>query len=268
MSRPSEYYRLQHEKAQMYPQPSMRQRNVSPKARRADPFVQNSKDDDDESKYLEYFKGVGRTLVINLERNPGRFGSLCRRMGPWSIYLHRFIGTDGAASGLRSYWQQQSLLLPENAGQMGDGQCGCYDSHMRVWREIASGRHTTLVLEDDADVAYSADLLTHVNKAIVDMEMLDPEWDILYIGYNESAHVRRVGMSSVGYLPSKEPYWLGTWAYILTPRGAGRLLLGATPVVAPVDVYMSDAARRGMVRAYVACPLKILTVEAASNTRA
>jgi len=258
MKKSALYYRLKHEEAQMYPQSTPRQRNITPKARRPDPIQ-------DESKILPYFDGVKQTLIINLEEHhSGRFHSMMSRMGPWAVHARRFPGTDGRGAALRAYWASRGIL--QNA-LLNNGQCGCYDSHMRAWQEIARSDRTTLVLEDDADLAYSADLLQHVNAALRDVSTLDPNWDLLYIGYDQAAKVRRVDRQSVGLMPNKEPFWMGGWAYILRPEGAQRLVLGATPVRDAVDAYMSKAARRGLIHAYAACPLRILVVDATSLTR-
>ena len=117
-------------------------------------------------------------------------------------------------------------------------------SHAEVWsRVLDSGVELAMVLEDDADI--TPDLLGRLDAVLA---QLPPpgEWDVWILGcLTVNAHAPAAGLAP-GIHEVSEFY--GTQAYIVTRRGAQRLLSNAFPMEVQVDAFMAQAAMLGIVR--------------------
>ena len=125
------------------------------------------------------------------------------------------------------------------------GAVGCSLSHFKVWEDLlASDKAATLVFEDDATIPF--DLKVRLEKVLAS---LPPDWDVLQLQRT------RYGGNVTGCKPLKEeaPWQLctslmGTHAYIVSRRGATRLLEKAYPIELHVDAYMAYLARLEKIR--------------------
>jgi GR25 family glycosyltransferase involved in LPS biosynthesis len=120
------------------------------------------------------------------------------------------------------------------------GMVGCYLSHLALWQRVADERlPLAVVMEDDANV--QPGLAASVDALLARLPNGD-DWDVLLLGYahppTEAPSGRFPGFGDVSY-------WHGTIAYVVTARGAARLLAYATPVQFQVDGYMAFMAKLG-----------------------
>lgn len=124
------------------------------------------------------------------------------------------------------------------------GMAGLYISHVEAWKRVlASGVELAIVLEDDAEI--TADLLPRLDAV---MAQLPPpeEWDVWILGcLTVNAHAHAPGLAA-GIHEVSEYY--GTQAYVVTRRGAARLLAAAYPMAVQVDAFMAQASMLGIIR--------------------
>ena len=97
------------------------------------------------------------------------------------------------------------------------GEVGCSLSHILVWQQVARKDHPVLVLEDDATPVEP--LIEDLPLLFEDLDHID--FDLCYLGQRNTPGPRWLLGRHV-HLVNYHPVW--TLAYLLTPRGAGRLL--------------------------------------------
>ena len=105
-------------------------------------------------------------------------------------------------------WSRRAMTL---------GEVGCSLSHVLLWAEIAGGETPVLILEDDARPV--PELMLEFPGLMDDLAHID--WDVCWLAHrNDEGPKPLVGrlIHAVDY----HPVW--TLAYMVTPRGAERLL--------------------------------------------
>ena len=128
------------------------------------------------------------------------------------------------------------------------GEIGCYASHLEAWRRLVdSGRAAAAVFEDDIEADGD---LPAVLEAI---ERIDVPWDMVKLVGRRRELVRGraslvAGRDLVGYrrVPSL------TAAYVVTRRGAEKLLARRQPFGRPIDVDL---------RHWWECDLRVLGID-------
>jgi glycosyl transferase family 25 len=126
------------------------------------------------------------------------------------------------------------------------GAVGCSLSHFRVWEDcVASNKPAVVVFEDD--VILPRDLTHRLDTVLA---AAPAEWDVIQLqltAYND-------GITGCAADASLTQPWqkcmslMGTYAYIVSRRGAERLLKRAYPIELHVDAYMAYMARLGHIR--------------------
>lgn len=184
------------------------------------------------------------TYLINLARDADRLAPMARQLDalglPWQR-VEAVYGRDLDA-------EQRRVLYDAGANQrlyhqpLVDGEIGCYTSHLRVWQRLLDDGHPmALVLEDDVDLLPG---LPAVLQALQQPEHRRaqgaPNWDMVkLIGRAQEAAAARwplgaaaPGQALIRYrrVPSL------TGAYVVSARGAQRLLAHRQPFFRPIDV--------------------------------
>lgn len=124
------------------------------------------------------------------------------------------------------------------------GMAGLYISHVEVWKAVvASGAPLAIVLEDDAEIP--ADF--QERWAAVMAQLPPPtEWDVYILGcLSVGGHHPGPGLHPAIHEVAE---YFGTQAYVVTARGAQRLLRVAYPMAVQVDAFMAQASTLGLVR--------------------
>ncbi len=121
------------------------------------------------------------------------------------------------------YWQRE--LQP--------GEIGCTLSHVACWRDGREQPGPFVVLEDD--VAMSADFGRQVSRLIAQLESLDSDWGLLYLGRTKMGHDERVDDMFL-----RPGFSYSSYAYVTTPAAAGQLLeCNLDQAVVPVDEFLT-----------------------------
>lgn len=172
--------------------------------------------------------------VINLASQPQRWAHAQSQFQALGLQALRHEAVAGdrlqAAEGAGLY--SPELNRRQYHKPLRPGEIGCYASHMALWRRLAaSGERMMAIFEDD--VALDPALPEVLDRVAA----LDLPWDVikLYGRTHEQVHQRLPcgpGLSLVRYqrVPSH------TCAYLLSRRGAHKLLATRRPFGRPVDI--------------------------------
>lgn len=113
------------------------------------------------------------------------------------------------------------------------GSLACALSHYFIYQQCASAQKPYLIFEDDAILQSNFDQqLTGILNSISD------DYDILYLGYNE---IPGFGKDKISEFISKPKGLItGLYGYILSNRGAQKLLDNIFPLNKQIDSSISD----------------------------
>lgn len=138
------------------------------------------------------------------------------------------------------------------------GHLGCTLSHLSVIYNI---KKPTIILEDDVDIQLDFDKkLPQTVKALYE---LDPEWDILLLGwcclYTDSAHCIKHDQEAIrkGGLV-KMHYWIGGWSYMIrSVTVAQKIIKHFSPIFSHIDLGLADLVSEKKLNVYGCMPTLI-----------
>ena len=215
----------------------------------------------------EHHDAIQRIYVINLDREPNRWGQMNRELGrlrdrdgkPLAAISRRFSAVDARFNkGLPSreliqphYSLADQLFVQPNSQLEGsvDAQARSIEmtpqevavalSHIEVWKLIAeNAQEYTLVLEDD--VYFRRGFARSLDDAWAELMQRSrgvAPVDVLYLSYKEAKHeAPRQLFSELLFRPVTGLWQLS--GYVLSKNGAQKLL-GLLPVRGPVDLWLN-----------------------------
>jgi glycosyl transferase family 25 len=124
------------------------------------------------------------------------------------------------------------------------GAVGCSLSHFKAWQKLVdSGAPAMIIFEDDIEIP--ADFRERLSNV---MATLPPEWDMVTFHMMQF----RNGLNACKPVGDGTDWWscrsqMGAHAYMLSRRGAEKLLARAYPIELHVDAYMAYMARLGLI---------------------
>ncbi len=185
-------------------------------------------------------------FVIHLDHRVDRRQSMLEQLARVGLAAEFFPAVDGRAI--------HRAAMPElcEAGELSDGEVGCYLSHLGVWRQIAArGIDRALVLEDDA-------LLSPALPAMLDQLTPDQLRDIDVVRLSSLMRQRGKPLWPLAegrslLLPVKSPS--GLQGYVVTARGARRLVDAFSVPRMAVDTAVDGAWQHGLNVVMVAPPV-------------
>ncbi len=170
------------------------------------------------------------SIIVHLARNRARRAQMSRWLKRYDFTRVKWIdAVDGKQLAPEPPWRINALpsahpwpgwIDPYARRAMTLGEVGCSLSHVLAWRYVARAEYPALVLEDDA--APVEPLIEDLPLLFEDLHHID--FDLCYLGQRNSAGPKWLLGRHV-HLVDYHPVW--TLAYLLSPRGARRLL--ATP---------------------------------------
>ena len=162
-----------------------------------------------------------RVFVINLDRASERMQRMSARL--LGLNFERLSAVDGRRSD-----------LPQAPG-MQAGEVGCLLSHRKAWAAmLGAGDPFVCVLEDDAEL--SPDFAEYVREA----DWLPADFDVIKLdtGFDRVFLERDTLPARSRVLHRLRSEHMGAAAYIVSERGAKRLLAATEGLSEPVDVTM------------------------------
>ena len=175
-----------------------------------------------------------QTIVINLPSDDARWVDVRRqfyRAGLRPIYHEATDGSELTAHEIDSLYSAE-LNRSQYHRPLSVGEIGCYASHLALWKQfLDSGHGAIAIFEDDIDIDPDlAYVLDAIRRAPIEGDL------IKLIGRRREKLLERMplmpGRDLVRYrrVPSL------TGAYVLTRRGAQKLVAHRQPFGRPVDV--------------------------------
>lgn len=122
---------------------------------------------------------------------------------------------------------RQSHMLLSNMQMV-----GCYLSHQQVWRTI---NQTSVVLEEDA--VLDSDFDAQLDLVLDTIDMFDIIMLSERVWHVASGRYHKVNEHL--FTCSEHCMWSGTRGYVVTPRGARKLLSAGEPLVTQIDSFIS-----------------------------
>ena len=188
-------------------------------------------------------------LVISLDRRPDRWAAFQQRAQAANMKnVQRLSAVDAKTFDAQNY-PGISLLTAHNIKNKTrrahheidrPGAVGCSLSHFKAWEHLQnSSAPAIIVFEDDSMVPL--DFNRRLRKALAE---LPSEWDMVTFFNTQYAG----GLSGCTPISTEQPWssctsLMGAHAYMLSRRGASRLLSRAFPIEMHVDAYMAFMAR-------------------------
>ena len=178
--------------------------------------------------------------------------------------LYVLPGTDGHS---RSLDELRHMCHVTNFG-LKHGEIGCFDSHTRaLQRVVKENWPMAIIAEDDVNFTGSLQQNAYLAQLLKECHDRKKEFDILYLSwFRPDSPLNKLRTVT----PHTRRQWTfcQLWAYVVTARGAQKLLNSRhmKHAQAAVDVAYFHAATNGDVNSLVAYPPLCLTVGASSDT--
>lgn len=163
------------------------------------------------------------------------------------------------------------FVNPGLTQKMSPGERGCAHSHLRLWRVAADRSLPTLVFEDDVQMVFdrSNHKLGQSNGNVFSerlaqtLDLAPVDYDVIYLGWSgwRGGNYRSGKKDPTDDAPwNKDPkkflrkaeYVWTTVGYVISQKGAKKLLAAARPLNQPVDNFMAWEASQGRLNAFVA----------------
>ncbi|KAJ1972525.1 hypothetical protein H4R35_004625 [Dimargaris xerosporica] len=185
---------------------------------------------------------VDHVYVINLKSRTDRKDLMSILMQYAGLDVEFFPGTTPDTLGFVPGEKQRPKSLTK-------GQLACWRSHMNVYRDVmVQGYRHALILEDDVDLEIDTkDLLAEM------IPRLPKDWDLFYAGFCGSVN----NNDQVDELnpPLLRFYNTGcTHGYVVSLRGARRLLYLLQKPTGPIDLMILSLAHHNMTQVYATNP--------------
>lgn len=187
-----------------------------------------------------------KSHVINLKSNTKKLERVQKSLNAISIFPERFdavygkdldpLYIDKITYPSVQYTMKNGRYIDSNIETL--GAIGCYLSHVKLWEALAnSNNEMLLILEDDAITNnFSAFQINQFLNKIIEN---DPDWDVIFLGYAKPFPSSNADIPVTDSVYKINDITFQTHAYLLSKKGALKLLSNAFPIVDQVDSYMS-----------------------------
>ena len=213
---------------------------------------------------LRSLKHRPRARFMNLDRATDRRQAMARLALVHGVELERVSAVDGAlnpgaltGAEVATHWSDDARILNAQFDQSSRGDLqgavalspserGCAATHVALWRRAALDDTPVAILEDD--VVFAPHFASRFHDALNDVP---DDFDLLLLGYwspKSEFDLHQAPVSLLHRFLCLDYFW-GLHAYILSPRGAKKLLTNL-PVDAPADVFVAKLVNDGSLVTY------------------
>jgi GR25 family glycosyltransferase involved in LPS biosynthesis len=193
---------------------------------------------------------VPPAICISLDRRPDRWNHIKASADAAGLPLERLVAVDAKtfdavhhpAVSVGTAHNIQEGVRRSHYEIDAAGAIGCSLSHFAAWRRITDEKLDAMIIFED-DVEIPVDIKERLEYV---MANLPPNWDMVTF-YMTQFRGGRAACKPVG---NGSEWWscrsqMGAHAYMLSRRGAEKLLTRAYPIELHVDAYMAYMARLG-----------------------
>ncbi|XP_031682075.1 procollagen galactosyltransferase 2 [Oncorhynchus kisutch] len=200
------------------------------------------------SKYVSLFPkqrdlmGFDEVYLINLRRRQDRRDRMLYSLNELEIDVKVVDAIDGGALNSSDIKILGVDILPGyydpfSRRTLTKGEVGCFLSHYYIWKEMVDQQmDKALIFEDD--VRFQANFKRRVIRLMEEVEMVELDWDIIYLGRKQVKPGDEEVVENVRNLVVADySYW--TLSYAISLQGAQKLL-NAEPLskMLPVDEFL------------------------------
>lgn len=199
-------------------------------------------------------------FIINLMDSSDRrefMKTQCENLGVSPVFIDAVYGKDLTNSDIEKHYNQKEakqlfgrdLLL---------GEIGCALSHKKVYQKIADENIPyAVILEDDALIKNG---FIEVIKLTLDS---DVNWELVLLGHHKNAFKgicsplsvwEKAYLDSVYTLNRLADFGFGTYGYIISNKGANKLLSDIKNISRPIDHYTCDS---NIINVYAIFPIVV-----------
>ncbi|KOX78466.1 Glycosyltransferase 25 family member [Melipona quadrifasciata] len=185
---------------------------------------------------------VDKVYMINLLRRPEKRNRMNKIFKELGISTRTIDAIDGSKLSPADLKIMQMEIMPEYVDPyhnrpMTMGEVGCFLSHYIVWNKMVENNFSNIIVLED-DVRFEPFFNQKVNYILKELEDLQLEWDLIYLGRKKLTNNTEPSINGSKYLvQASYSYW--TIGYILSASGAKKLI-DAMPLkrLIPVDEYL------------------------------
>ena len=189
-------------------------------------------------------------VVINLDRQTERWACIAPQFAPLGLAVSRLPAIDGnrLSAGAVGRLYSSGLNQAQYHKPLRPGEIGCYASHIAAWqRLLASAEQRLAVFEDDVDVDSSLpQVLDAIDRTTVPYDL------VKLVGRPREKVTGREPLHGTLDLVTYRRVPGLTSGYVISRRGAEKLLGGRVPFGRPVDIDL---------RHHWECELAVLGVQ-------
>ncbi len=114
------------------------------------------------------------------------------------------------------------------------GEIGCYLSHTNIWRKIIENNYNNCIIFEDDVIPKK-----NYNQIIEYINSIPHDYDIAYLGWWSRDNIQNDNSNWFYTNKNNVPNVLGLYAYVISNKGAQKLLSKAYPIDVQLDTYVS-----------------------------
>lgn len=174
-----------------------------------------------------------KIFVLSLISSPDRRSTVLKKLGSRGIEFEFLDAVDGRTSDhpyLKNYDEKSFLINRRRIAA--PGELGCYVSHLLAWEKCVTLDEPIVVLEDDFELTDQFEKGMNFLEKFVDKVAfirLEPLEKRIFVTSDKTDDFSLVKQLNVG---------MCTTGYIITPRGAKKLLKKAMTIKSPIDLFL------------------------------
>lgn len=136
-------------------------------------------------------------------------------------------------------------------------ELGCYFSHCQIYDKIKTDGKTgyTIIFEDDFLVKEDR-LMDKIKNAILKLDDLDKDFDIIYLGNTHNNHGEKI-IDNLYYVDNNIDLY-GMHAYIVNNSKIDKLINNTKPIYEPIDCQLFDLWRSKIINIVVLFPTLVV----------
>ena len=191
-------------------------------------------------------ESIPNIIFIVLENHKNRLNNVKNiikneHLGKYSL----FNAIDGNTLNFDNL-NQSNRITRHAINKLKPGVIGCSLSHITVWEKFIRGdTNSLIILEDDIDICNNFN-----NKVSLLYHNLPLDYDICYLEVRENLDSAFKCKPINKYLMEGAPQY-GTIGYIISKKGAQKLIKYCTPIDNAIDIMISNAIKKKEIISYI-----------------